>query len=34
MENEAGRLLDLQVRDHWKDDQTRANLERLLKPKG
>jgi enoyl-CoA hydratase len=34
MEHETGRLFDLRVRDHWKDDQTRANLEQLLKPKG
>jgi enoyl-CoA hydratase len=34
MEDEGSGLLDPQVRDHWKDDQTRANLERLLKPKG
>jgi enoyl-CoA hydratase len=34
MEDEGSRLLDPVVRDHWKDDQTRANLERLLKPKG
>jgi enoyl-CoA hydratase len=34
MEDEGGRVLDPQVRDQWKDDQTRASLERLLKPKG
>jgi hypothetical protein len=34
MEDEGSGLLDPQVRDHWKDDQTRASLERLLKPKG
>jgi enoyl-CoA hydratase/carnithine racemase len=33
MEHEGGQLLDRQVRDHWKDDVTRVNLERLLKPK-
>jgi enoyl-CoA hydratase/carnithine racemase len=34
LEHEDGRSVDLQVREHWKDDQTRANLEKLLKPKG
>jgi enoyl-CoA hydratase/carnithine racemase len=34
MQDEGGRLLDRQASDHWQDDQTRANLERLLKPKG
>jgi enoyl-CoA hydratase len=34
MEHEDGRRFDQRVRDHWKDDQTRANLEQLLKPKG
>jgi enoyl-CoA hydratase len=34
MDDEASRLLDQQVHDHWMDDQTRANLEQLLKPKG
>jgi hypothetical protein len=34
MEDEGGRVLDPQVRDQWKDDQTRASLEGLLKPKG
>jgi enoyl-CoA hydratase len=34
MEDEGSGLLDPQVRDHWKDDRTRASLERLLKPKG
>jgi enoyl-CoA hydratase/carnithine racemase len=31
---EGGPQLDEQVRDHWGDDQTRANLGLLLKPKG
>ncbi|HXA32170.1 MAG TPA: enoyl-CoA hydratase/isomerase family protein [Acidimicrobiales bacterium] len=34
MDDEVGRLLDRQVSGHWQADQTRANLERLLKPKG
>jgi enoyl-CoA hydratase/carnithine racemase len=34
LEDESGRLLDGQVRAHWKDDLTRASLERLLRPKG
>jgi len=34
MDDESGRLLDRQVSDHWQDDNTRANLEALLKPKG
>jgi enoyl-CoA hydratase/carnithine racemase len=33
MEDDGSRMLDPQVRDHWKDDHTRANLEKLLKPK-
>ena len=33
MEHGDGRLFDQRVRDHWKDDQTRASLEQLLKPK-
>jgi hypothetical protein len=33
MEDDGSHVLDPQVRDHWKDDQTRANLEKLLKPK-
>jgi len=33
IEDEGSRLLERQVRDHWRDDQTRASLERLLKPK-
>jgi enoyl-CoA hydratase len=33
MEHEGGRAFDHQVRDHWKNNQTRANLEKLLKPK-
>jgi enoyl-CoA hydratase len=34
MADEGSGVLDPQVRDHWKDDRTRASLERLLKPKG
>jgi hypothetical protein len=34
IDDEGGRLLDRQVGAHWQDDQTRANLEKLLKPKG
>jgi enoyl-CoA hydratase/carnithine racemase len=34
MENDDGRAVDLLVLDHWKNDTTRTNLERLLKPKG
>jgi enoyl-CoA hydratase len=34
MEDESSRAIDPQVRAHWKDDATRANLEQLLKPKG
>jgi enoyl-CoA hydratase len=30
---EESRLLDRRVLDHWHDDQTRANLERLIKPR-
>ena len=33
MEDQVGRTLDRQVSEHWQDDQTRANLEQLLKPK-
>ncbi len=33
MEDEGAKALDRQVRERWKDDQTRANLEKLLKPK-
>jgi enoyl-CoA hydratase/carnithine racemase len=31
---EDGRLFDEQVLSHWQDDQTRASLEQLLKPRG
>jgi enoyl-CoA hydratase/carnithine racemase len=31
--DEGGRSLDHQVRDHWQDEATRANLERLVAPK-
>jgi enoyl-CoA hydratase/carnithine racemase len=31
--DESGRALDRQVLEHWKDDVTRANLQRLLGPK-
>jgi enoyl-CoA hydratase/carnithine racemase len=31
---EGGPALDEQVRDHWGEDRTRANLGRLVKPKG
>ena len=34
MEDEGGRNLDRQVRDQWQAEPTRANLGRLLKPKG
>jgi enoyl-CoA hydratase len=33
MEDDGSHVLDPQVREHWKDDHTRANLEKLLKPK-
>jgi enoyl-CoA hydratase/carnithine racemase len=33
MEDAGARALEPQVRAHWKDDGTRANLEKLLKPK-
>ena len=33
MEDDGARAIDSRVRDHWKDDATRANLEKLLKPK-
>jgi enoyl-CoA hydratase len=33
MEQEDCLLLDRQVREHWRDDLTRVNLEQLLKPK-
>lgn len=33
MSDEGGRLLDRQVSDQWQDDRTRANLDKLLKPK-
>jgi enoyl-CoA hydratase len=33
MEDEEGRAVDRLVLDHWKNDETRANFERLLKPK-
>jgi enoyl-CoA hydratase/carnithine racemase len=31
--DEGGRQIDRQVLDHWQDDLTRSNLERLLAPK-
>ena len=31
---EGRRQLDGQVHEQWQDDTTRANLEKLLKPKG
>jgi enoyl-CoA hydratase/carnithine racemase len=34
MEADEGRQLDRQVRDQWQDDRTRANLDRIRKPKG
>ena len=33
MADDGARALDGDVRTQWKDDQTRANLEQLLKPK-
>ena len=33
MGDEGARVLDRDVRDQWKDDRTRSNLEQLLKPK-
>ncbi len=33
MEDAGARALDHDVRNQWKDDQTRSNLEQLLKPK-
>jgi len=33
MQDEDGRAVDVLVLDHWKNDDTRASLERLLKPK-
>jgi enoyl-CoA hydratase len=33
LDDDACRRLDGQVLDHWRDDQTRANLDRLRKPK-
>lgn len=33
MADDGARAIDSRVRDHWKDDATRANLEKLLKPK-
>ncbi len=33
MEDDGARALDQDVRNQWKDDQTRTNLEQLLKPK-
>ena len=33
MEDDGSTVLDAQVREHWKDDHTRANLEKLLKPR-
>lgn len=33
MVGEGARVLDRDVRNQWKDDQTRANLEQLLKPR-
>ncbi|HEX4217676.1 MAG TPA: enoyl-CoA hydratase/isomerase family protein [Acidimicrobiales bacterium] len=34
IDDEGGRLLDAKVTDQWQDDRTRANLAKLLKPKG
>jgi len=34
IDDEAGRKLEAQIRDHWLADQTRARLAQLLKPKG
>lgn len=34
IEDEGGQQLDRHVSDHWQSDPTRANLEKLLKPKG
>jgi len=34
LDDDASHRLDAQVLDHWQDDQTRASLERLRKPKG
>ncbi len=33
VQDEGGRELDRRVLEHWKDDATRANLQRLLNPK-
>jgi hypothetical protein len=33
LDDDACRRLDSQVLDHWQDDQTRASLDRLRKPK-
>jgi enoyl-CoA hydratase len=33
MEDDGARALDRDVRDQWKDEQTRTNLAQLLKPK-
>ncbi len=33
VEDDGARTLDRDVRNQWKDDQTRTNLEQLLKPK-
>ena len=33
LDDDACRRLDGQVLDHWRDDQTRASLDRLRKPK-
>lgn len=34
IEDDDGRRLDQQVRGQWQDDRTRANLDRIRKPKG
>ena len=33
LDDDASRRLDGQVLDHWQDDKTRTNLDRLRKPK-
>ena len=32
-QDDRGRMLDREVRAHWQDDTTRANLEQLVAPK-
>jgi enoyl-CoA hydratase/carnithine racemase len=34
IDDEGGRTLDVEIRDHWQAEGTRANLARLLTPKG